>query len=812
MHRLTIRAVTAMLISVALTFAGISTIGIVTRPARATAATVAADPSDPSVVYAENFENVPSGTTLPTLLKNYSSTSGHAYSADQYWLEPAVCNGFIVDADKTDNSGVTANLIRNTYCGNNGSGIYDGDYAAVRAKAYALGALHGLNDPSKNHALSTNTSSGSVATLRNNPYMFELLGYTLPSSVTTGGRYIDFSVDSAATNCTNAPLLQFIMTVHYTDGTKSAIPLNNSAINVCDTSNLSGGTTMTVPNQYTATTYTGTEPTWVSDVTYGTLYGSQSLYLGSASKTIANVDLQLKNTSTASSGITRANLTPAAAVQYGVNSSDANGNDGAIDNIRIVDVTPYLTKSFDPTVTSVGSTSRLTLTAHNRSDNGEKDGWSFTDNLPAGLTIAQNPNLTSSCTAAISDVKAVAGDSSITVQPGAGKLAGDKAGNALTTCSIQVNVTSKNNAVYTNGTGAADGSGISNMVGIDFVKPDAQVKFVKGSVAWGKTGKNNGKDNMPLAGTSWTITRTSADGDKMEAAGNPNYNSNTIFPIGCSVDIADNKSGILSCPQGSNPATTWTDSDTRDGYFNIQNLPLGTYSVTEKDAPDGYQTNNTTYTFDIKAVANGQPITVSSTEVPLAVADAASVTGTGISNSTIVNYAKLGTVNWNKSDSSANKVLLAGSKWRILMNNPSDSNPNPTVAKDANGNALADITECGPNNAATSCVGYQQGVFKVSNLAWGTYYLQESQAPAGYTVNQTAYPFTIDAAHLNVSVGTDGSTSSGQAAPIENKQANVPELPLTGGQGAYLYVWSGLAAVFLATLLFGASETKKFKH
>lgn len=69
------------------------------------------------------------------------------------------------------------------------------------------------------------------------------------------------------------------------------------------------------------------------------------------------------------------------------------GNDGAYDNIRVLDVTPQLDKSFSPQRVPVNGVSTLTLTVTNTSELGAKNGWAFTDNLPDGLVVADDPNL-----------------------------------------------------------------------------------------------------------------------------------------------------------------------------------------------------------------------------------------------------------------------------------------------------------------------------------------------------------------------------------------------------------------------------------
>ena len=52
------------------------------------------------------------------------------------------------------------------------------------------------------------------------------------------------------------------------------------------------------------------------------------------------------------------------------------------------------------------------------------------------------------------------------------------------------------------------------------------------------------------------------------------------------------------------------------------------------------------------------------------------------------------------------------------------------------------------------------GKFKVGGLDAGTYWLHETTAPDGYTINKTLYQFTIDA---NGNVTWNGGWASGEA-------------------------------------------------
>ena len=81
------------------------------------------------------------------------------------------------------------------------------------------------------------------------------------------------------------------------------------------------------------------------------------------------------------------------------------------------------------------------------------------------------------------------------------------------------------------------------------------------------------------------------------------------------------------------------------------------------------------------------------------------------------------------------------------------------------------------------------GRIAIYGLAPGTYYLVETQAPAGYNLMDSSLALTIDA------------TSHLESRVIEVENISGTVLPETGGNGIQLYVVSGMALVLLSLLL-----------
>ncbi len=163
----------------------------------------------------------------------------------------------------------------------------------------------------------------------------------LPST----NRFITFSVDVGVVSCSapDDPLLRWFLL----DG-PSEIPATNAAVNPC----------------------TDPRGAAVGSVRVGT-YPSDSSILVSASQ----IGLKLTNDQTGGSG-----------------------NDYAIDNVRMLDASPQLDKAFGAAQATVGDRVRLTFTITNTTDLAQKPGWSFTDTLPAGMSVAAGPNVATTCT------------------------------------------------------------------------------------------------------------------------------------------------------------------------------------------------------------------------------------------------------------------------------------------------------------------------------------------------------------------------------------------------------------------------------
>jgi uncharacterized repeat protein (TIGR01451 family) len=471
-------------------------------------------PQAPTTLYSEDFQNG-SGTTE---LENYVSSSGASYTADSYWLNQRRCNGFILSSGDAY-PGVT-------YCNSNAA--FGG---AVADQAYVLGLLNNPQNPATNRAVSSWSTGGADNNVNNQPDSaipvlreFATVGQlTLPSA---SGRFVTFSVDAVGTNCGTPPRLRFYLR----DSGGTEIPVSSSAIDPCN------------DPRHTNTTRNG------RTYSYGSFPANSSILL-----TGSSLGIVMRNETTTTSG-----------------------NDGAFDNIRILDATPTLDKSFSPSTLEAGQASTLTFTITNTSDLAAKNGWSFTDNLPAGLVAANPSGASTTCSG--TSVSAAAGSASVAVT---GNL---NAGQS--SCTVTVNVTSPRVGTYTNGAGNVSLVGLNPPGASSVTFQDADVSIVKtvsdktpalgDTVTYTLTVHNNG----PADGRNVLVNDTAAAGIALQSAtssqgtcSSPGTCQLGTLPAGGTATITVSARAAAEGSAG-NTATVTTTTPDRDGSNNTSSQTI----------------------------------------------------------------------------------------------------------------------------------------------------------------------------------------------------------------------------------------------
>ena len=133
-----------------------------------------------------------------------------------------------------------------------------------------------------------------------------------------------------------------------------------------------------------------------------------------------------------------------------------------------------------------------------------------------------------------------------------------------------------------------------------------------------------------------------------------------------------------------------------------------------------------------------------------------------------------------KRDGSDNTIKLNGATFKLCTTQ-----------------ACSNANEVVQDNITTATVSSENGVASILGVAEGTYYLIETQAPAGY--NLTA-PIPVTVAR------TDGAE---QTINVDDVKAS--GLPFTGGMGTIIYTLAGVAVVLIVSIIFIVYKRKKDK-
>lgn len=208
-------------------------------------------------------------------------------------------------------------------------------------------------------------------------------------------------------------------------------------------------------------------------------------------------------------------------------------------------------------------------------------------------------------------------------------------------------------------------------------------KLERGELTWTKTDS----DGKALAGSEWTLKG----------------------PEDKRIKVTDNlgQDGYVG-----------VDTDTAPGKFKVKDLHLGTYTLEETKAPDGYVKGNTQIT------------TLEITPKTL------KLTFGEIKNTP-------NRIDWTKVDSKDNSPL-GGSEWTLKKSGSTDA---PTV-----------IADCVSEGCSGPDTNPAPGQFSLEAVPAGTYELYESQAPAGYDRDETRW--TLKVTEDGFELSAEGKTTT----------------------------------------------------
>jgi hypothetical protein len=306
-----------------------------------------------TTVFTEDFENGITNTatgaqSYATPGASYVGASGQTYTGSPKWTDGARCNGIILSYSNSTtptwalSGSSAADSGANGRC-SDASGVRS--YQFLRMLALAMGQQFTPGSPTTDHVTSSytecqnsNTGDSTCDTLPTGSAVAtgSVLFKTNQPITTIPGHYYAFGVDTAYMNCGAAsadPLYQFA-TVNPVSG---AVTSFGSTLNGCQTTS---DPTVTSSTQSVTSNVGGA--------------------FGTVTRTV-RINSMLTNSAFQATG------TSIGLEMYNANGT-TNGNDGAFDNVRLIDVTPQLDKSFSPALIAPGGTSTVTLTVTNTSN------------------------------------------------------------------------------------------------------------------------------------------------------------------------------------------------------------------------------------------------------------------------------------------------------------------------------------------------------------------------------------------------------------------------------------------------------------
>ncbi len=177
----------------------------------------------------------------------------------------------------------------------------------------------------------------------------------------------------------------------------------------------------------------------------------------------------------------------------------------------------------------------------------------------------------------------------------------------------------------------------------------------------------------------------------------------------------------------------YTDLYTNGNDVEIKNLTAGEYYLKQTTAPKGYNTVSEAYTIEgddaVKAAVSGTHFTVKE-----------SVDGKTF-EVIVKNDPIPGTLNVTKKSTIAGTKTVAGAEYTLYT-------------KDSN-NKLVEVytTDSEGKPVVYKQTAGENGKLSFTGLAWDTYYLKETKAPAGYQLDATTrgeFTFNADVEHLTI--------------------------------------------------------------
>ena len=275
-----------------------------------------------------------------------------------------------------------------------------------------------------------------------------------------------------------------------------------------------------------------------------------------------------------------------------VSSTNGGTGNSSSANLRVI-TPPNISKAFLPNIVVQDGTTTLSLTISNPNLNTSLSGLAFTDNLPAGLSIASPNDLTSSCGGTVT---AVAGTASISL---VGGTLGPASNPSLATCAISLKVKAPNTTgTFNNTTGPIS----ATESGAGATSNTASLQVIATPVA-PTIAKSFGAASIPLNGKT-SLTFTLANPNSGLALSN--VSASDTLPGGLVVATPNNLSGNCS---GSITANAGSNSISITG-LNLVASGSCSFSVDVTGTTVGTKNNVTGNVSATYVVGGGSPVPI----------------------------------------------------------------------------------------------------------------------------------------------------------------------------------------------------------
>lgn len=277
------------------------------------------------------------------------------------------------------------------------------------------------------------------------------------------------------------------------------------------------------------------------------------------------------------------------------------------------------------------------------------------------------------------------------------------------------------------------------------------VKTRKGTVSWRKTDT----ENNPLAGSSWTLTG----------------------PGGQSRTITDNGDG---------------DEDRTDGSFRVTGLDMGAYTLTESQAPSGFQKDDTSHSFTLDNTHPDQTFTSgfvnSPTPATVTVTGSKTLTGRDSKNGETFKFTFSPSDRATRQAVNDGTITVSGTRFVGSLRDGVAKDftlATATVSKAGTYtfDAAEDRTDC-PGDLACSKAGYRITI-----------------TATGGTASSGALTVQASIARTRDDEGNTADATGIAKAAFTNTRVAQSALPLTGASEARNNTFLGLSVVAAALVL-----------